>query len=46
MASMELELITGVWGQSTQQGPEGQLSEAPLKLKAFWSIFVQKRGQR
>ena len=41
MASAEREPITGVWGQSPQQGPgaeplvEGQGGEAPLKLKVF-----------
>ena len=48
MASAEHEPITGVWGQSPQRGPgadtlvRGQGGEAPLKLKAFWSLDVQQ----
>jgi len=42
MASAEHEPITGVWGQSPQRGPE---AEPPLKLKAFWSLDVQRSRQ-
>ena len=48
MASAEHEPITGVWGQSPQRGPgteplvRGSGGEAPLKLKAFWSLDVQR----
>jgi len=51
MASAEHEPITGVWGQSPQRGPGespwsgGQGDEAPLKLKAFWSLDVQRSRQ-
>ena len=51
MASAEHEPITGVWGQSPQRGPgadtlvRGQGGEAPLKLKAFWSLDVQRSRQ-
>jgi len=43
MASAEHEPITGVWGQSPWSG--GQGGEAPLKLKAFWSLDVQRSRQ-
>ena len=43
MASAEHELITGVQGQSPWSG--GQGGEAPLKLKAFWSLDVQRSRQ-
>ena len=45
------EPITGVWGQSPQRGPgadpvvAGQGGEAPLKLKAFQSLDVERRPQ-
>jgi len=45
------EAITGVWGQSPQRGPgaeplvTGSGGEAPLKLKAFWSLDVQRSRQ-
>ena len=48
MASAEHEPITEVWGQSPQRGPgaerlvRGSGGEAPLKLKAFWSLDVQR----
>jgi len=51
MASAEHEPIMGVWGQSPQWGPgaeplvmrsEGRSS---LKLKAFWSLDVQRSRQ-
>ena len=48
MASAEHEPIMGVCGQSPQRGPgaeplvRGQGGEAPLKLKAFWSLDVQR----
>jgi len=52
MASAEHERIMGVWGQSPQRGPgaeplvRGQRGEAPpLKLKAFWSLDVQRSRQ-
>ena len=51
MANAEHEPITGVWGQSPQRGPEaeplvkGSGGEAPLKLKAFWSLDVQRSRQ-
>ena len=47
----EHEPITGVWGQSLQRGPgveplvRGSEGEAPLKLKAFWSLDVQRSRQ-
>ena len=48
MASAEHEPITGVWGQSPQwvqgQSPWSG-GEAPLKLKAFWSLDVQRSRQ-
>ena len=50
MASAEHEPITGVW-QSPQQGPgaeplvRGLGGETPLKLKAFWSLDVQRSRQ-
>ena len=43
MASAEHEPITGVQGQSPWSG--GQEGEAPLKLKAFWSLNVQRSRQ-
>ena len=43
MASAEHEPITGVQGQSPWS--EGQGGEAPLKLKAFWSLDVQRSRQ-
>ena len=54
MASAEHKPITGVWGQSPQRGPGAQAlvkgsggdnNEAPLKLKAFWSLDVQRSRQ-
>jgi len=48
MLSAEHEPITGVWGQSPQQGPGAEplvRSEAPVKLKAFWSLDVQRSRQ-
>ena len=51
MASAEHERITGVWGRAPSwvQGHSpwsgGQGSEAPLKLKAFWSLDVQRSRQ-
>jgi len=47
MASAEHKPIMGVWGHSPQRGPgaeplvSGSGGEAPLKLKAFWSLDVQ-----
>jgi len=38
MVSVEHEPITGVQGQSPWSGG----GEAPLKLKAFWSLVVQR----
>jgi len=51
MASAEHEPITGVWnrapsgvqGQSLWSG--GQGAKPPLKLKAFWSLDVQRSRQ-
>jgi len=51
MASAEHEPITGVWGrapsgvqgQSRWSGDQG--GEAPLKLKAFWSLGAQRSRQ-
>ena len=51
MAIAEHEPITGVWGQSPQRGPgaeplvRGSGGEAALKLKAFWSLDVQRSRQ-
>jgi len=51
MASAEHEPIMGVWGQSPQRGPgaeplvRGSGGEAPLKLKASWSLDVQRSRQ-
>ena len=51
MASAEREPITGVWGQSPQRGPGaeplvgGQGGKAPLKLKAYQSLDVERRPQ-
>ena len=51
MASAEHEPITGVWGQSPHRGPgaeplvRGSGGKAPLKLKAFWSLDVQRSRQ-
>ena len=51
MANAEHEPITGVWEHSPQRGPEaeplvrGSGGEAPLKLKAFWSLGVQRSRQ-
>ena len=51
MPTAEHESIMGVWGQSPQQGPvaepvvSGLGGEAPLKLKAFWSLDVQRSRQ-
>ena len=51
MASAEHEPITGVWGQSPQRGPgaeplvKGSGGQSPLKLKAFWSLDVQRSRQ-
>jgi len=51
MASAEHEPITGVWGQSPQRGPgaeplvRGQGGKAPLKVKAFWPLNVQRSRQ-
>ena len=42
MASAERELITAVQGQSPWWG---QGSEAPLKLKTFQTLYVEKRQQ-
>jgi len=50
IASAEHEPITGVWGQSPQRGPgaeplvrvSGGQSPLKLKLKAFWSLDVQR----
>jgi len=45
------EPITAVWGQSPQRGPGteplvgGQGGEAPLKLKAYQSLDVERRPQ-
>jgi len=50
-ASAEHEPIMGVWGHSPQRGPGAELlvrgagGEAPLKLKAFWSLDVQRSRQ-
>jgi len=51
MASAEHEPITGVWEQSPQWGPgaeplvRGSGGEAPLKLKAFSLLDVQRSRQ-
>jgi len=51
MASAEHEPITGVGGRARSgvQGQSpwsgGQGGEAPLKLKAFWSLDVQRSLQ-
>ena len=48
MASAEHEPIIGVWGQSPQRGPGAEplvRGRSPLKLKAFWSLDVQRRRQ-
>ena len=51
MASAEHEPIMGVWGRALSgvQGQSpwsgGQGGEAPLKLKAFWSLDVQRSRQ-
>jgi len=51
MASAEHEPITGVWRQSPQRGPwaeplvRGSRGRSPLKLKAFWSLDVQRSRQ-
>jgi len=51
MASAEHEPTTGVWGQSPQRGPgaeplvRGSGGLRPLKLKAFWSLDVQRSRQ-
>jgi len=51
MASAERKPITGVWGRAAS-GVQGQSpwsgvqgGKAPLKLKAFWSLDVQRSGQ-
>ena len=44
MASAEHEPIMGVWEQSPQRGP-GAGGRSPLKLKAFWSLDVQRSRQ-
>jgi len=51
MASAEHEPIRGVWGHSPQRGPgaeplvRGSGRRSPLKLKAFWSLDVQRSRQ-
>jgi len=51
MASAEHEPITGVWEQIPQRGPgaeplvRGSGGEAALKLKASWSLDVQRSRQ-
>jgi len=48
MASAEHEPIRGVWGQSPQRGPGAELrvrGRSPLKVKAFWSLDVQRSRQ-
>ena len=51
MTSDEHEPITGVWGQSPQRVPRaeplvrGSGGRSPLKLKAFWSLDVQRSRQ-
>ena len=51
MTSAEHEPIMKVWGQSPQRGPtaeplvRGLGGKAPLKLKAFWSLDVQRSRQ-
>ena len=48
MASAEHEPILGVWGQSPQRGPRADPwlgGQSPLKLKAFWSLDVQRSRQ-
>jgi len=51
MTCAEHEPITGVWGQSPQRDPEAEPlvresgGEALLKLKAFWSLDVQRSRQ-
>ena len=47
MATAEHEPITAVWGQSPQRGPGAEplvrgSAKPPLKLKAFWSLDVQR----
>jgi len=48
MANAEPELITGGWGRAPS-GVQGQVrgsaGVAPLKLKAFWSLDVQRSRQ-
>ena len=52
MASAEHESIKRVWGQSPQRGPGAEPlvsgsggRRSPLKLKAFWSLNVQRSRQ-
>ena len=51
MASAEHEPITGVWGQSPERDPGAEPlvresgGRSPLKLKAFWSLDVQRSRQ-
>ena len=51
MASAEHKHIMGVWGHSPQRCPEaeplvtGSGGQSPLKLKAFWSLDVQRSRQ-
>jgi len=51
MASAEHESVTGVWRQSPRWGPgaeplvRGSGRFAALKLKAFWSLDVQRSRQ-
>ena len=52
MASAEHEPITRVWEQTPQRGPGAEPlvrelggGEAPLKLKALWSLDVQRSRQ-
>ena len=51
MASAERKPITGVWGRAAS-GVQGQSpwsgvqgGKVPLKLKAFWSLDVQRSRQ-
>ena len=51
MPTAEHEPIMGVWGESPQRGPgaeplvSGLGGRSPLKLKAFWSLDVQRSRQ-
>jgi len=42
---VECEPLTGVWGQSPQQGPGAEPLVGGLKLKAFWFLNVPRSGK-